>query len=422
MKRSIVVLVVLFTTIAGLYAAPAKGEALQKYVKDPYLFGYPDVAKLEKLISEGEDVNYVDNDGRTPLWNLINRALPQQLLGGLVTMTRIPDVREDAFIKKTAAVLLKWGANVNLTDKSSKASVLALALKAGYIDLAANIVDAGLDVNMVDNSDYNALLAASLYDYTGEVVEKIIKKGTDINYAGKKVKGINALQMAAWAGNLVNVKILVENAADINALNQERKSALNFAFGCLGGVNSAYEIAEYLLANGAIIDEVGENSVQGLQRAAVAANNLGNYMMLSEEGQKSLGKFLAFIQYPLAKKSEVDNSTTRPDENTMRWLLQSFLNAHYRPAKLSSSAVYGYRVKSMEVAKWGENGAVRLNVKAYALVERTIEAVQQVKSKDGKIVDIAYYYRLYSQVPVEDKVFDIRCLKNDFGEWYAATM
>jgi ankyrin repeat protein len=412
----------LIAIAAGIWAAPAKGEALQKYVKDLYLFGYPDSSKLEALISSGEDVNFVDGEGKTPLWNLINRVLPQQILGGLATFSRTPNIKEDEFVKKSATTLIKWGADVNLTDKATKTSVMELALKAGYIDLASSIVDAGLNVNMIDNSDYNALLAAALYDYTGEVLEKILAKGTDINYSGKKVKNMNSLQMSAWAGNFNNVRILVENNADINAVNQEKKSALNFAFGCLGGSDAAYEIAEYLLAKGAAIEQVGENSIQGLQRTAFAANNFGNYMMLSDDGLKSINNLLSFLQYSSTKKSEIDNSTVRPDDKTMNWLLISFLNATYKPAKIGSAAIYGYRIKSMEVAKWGEHGAVRLNVKAYALISNTKEGTQQIKTKEGKLVDIPYYYRLYKLVPVEDTTFDFRCLKNDFGEWYSAAM
>jgi ankyrin repeat protein len=425
MKRIMVALVLVVlsaTSVIGAYADQAKNDELQKYVKSPYILGFPHVDKLEKLIAEGADVNCQDNQGRTPLWNLINRVLPQNLLGGLVTVYKSPNINEDKFVKESAEVLLKHGANVNLVDKSTKQSVLRLALRAHYFELAEEIVNAGLDVNMVDNDDYNALIASATYDYTGDVVKAVVAKGPDINYAAKKLRGMTALQIAAYVGNFDAVATLVENGADINMLNSEKRSALNFAFSCAGDNSSAYEIAEYLFIHGAIMDDSGDNSVQGLQKAAMAANNFGNYLMLTEKGLDSLSTLLTFVQYPVIQRSEVDNSSLTPDEKTLRYLMQSFLNEYYVPRHGKNQVVYGYKVKSAKIVQVGNNGALRLNVKAYALLQETIEASQQAKDRDGKPTTIPYYYRRYQQVNIEDNLFEVRCLKNDFGEWYLTKM
>ncbi|HOV93836.1 MAG TPA: ankyrin repeat domain-containing protein [Spirochaetales bacterium] len=405
------------TSVAGVYADQAKNDELQKYVKSLYILGFPRPDKLEKLIADGADVNCQDNQGRTPLWNLINRVLPQNLLGGLVTLYKSPNINEDRFVKESADVLLKHGANVNLVDKSTKQSVLRLALRAHYFDLAEKIVNAGLDINMNDNDDYNALILAASYDYTGDVVRAVVSKGPDINYAAKKLRGMTALQVAALVGNYDAVVVLVENGADINMQNSEKRSALNFAFSCTGGNDAAYEIAEYLFIHGAVMDDSGDNSVQGLQKVAIANNNFGNYLMLNESGLASLSTLLTFVQYPVVQRSDVDNSSLTPDEKTLSYLMKSYLDQNYVPRHNRDQSVYGYRVKSVKIVQSGTNGALRLNVKAYALLQQTIEGSQQAKDRDGKPVSIPYYYRRYQQVNVDDMLFEVRCLKNDFDEW-----
>ena len=183
--------------------------------------------------------------------------------------------------------------------------------------------------------------------------------------------------------------------------------------------DAAYEIAEYLLLNGASIDTNGANSAASMQQSALKANNYACLWLLSPSGLSSINSLLKFRSVPTITSGEVDNSIAEPDDKTMKYLVA---RAIVKTGIFAGEKVEDFRVKDLEVVKEGKNGAVRVNLTAYALYAKVVKGSEAGKDSSGKSVDFPYYYRDYSVSLVTGHNYEFRTLKDDFDEWYATSM
>ncbi|HUX42843.1 MAG TPA: ankyrin repeat domain-containing protein [Rectinemataceae bacterium] len=438
MKKLFAALVLASVLVGSGFSETAKSDAVLSYLRSPALFVSINMVEIRfdgkdlladaatktiaDALANGADINAVDKDGKSALWILINMALPQSILPGFV-MTPSPDARRDEFIARNATMLIDKGIKLDLVDKATKSSALILAIKAGFNDLALKMIDKGADISLADKDGQNALRMACVYDTSGDVVSSLLNKGAKAAeaYAGPLFgyKGWTALHYAAAATNLAAVTILVQSGADVAALDGSKMSVLARAVSGTANSGDAYEIAEYLLFNGASIDANGVNSAASMQQSALKANNYACLWLLSPKGMASVNAFLKFRSVPTITADDVDNSIAKPDDKTMKYLVA---RAIVKAGTFSGKEVKDFRVKDLAVVKEGKNGAVRVNLTAYALYVKVVRGSETTKDSSGKDIDIPYYYRVYSVSAVTGHNYEFRTLKDDFDEWYATSM
>ncbi|XDD49448.1 ankyrin repeat domain-containing protein [Leptospira sp. WS92.C1] len=194
-SSKISVLILLFPLF--LFADPALDNEFLRAVQEG------DPKKTEILIQAGAAVDATDSRGKTALMIADHR----------------PEVAE---------VLIRAGANVNAQDKDGS-SVLLESL-SGL-----------LDVKVLDIDDL-------------AVPKRLIESGAKIEYLMKiagsdKMIPVSILNVAIRRGNLVLVKFLVDNHADVN-FDKGSPEEFPLFLACGAGVSPAnFSIVEYLLKN-----------------------------------------------------------------------------------------------------------------------------------------------------------------------------
>lgn len=110
-------------------------------------------------------------------------------------------------------VLVDKGVDVNLRDQK-KRTPLILAAYNGHTPVVDFLVGKGADVNARDSDGQTALMYASKRSFNGTAA-LLLEKGADVDTQSKK-RGINALMLAAVAGNEDLVRMLLDHGADTN--------------------------------------------------------------------------------------------------------------------------------------------------------------------------------------------------------------
>lgn len=136
----------------------------------------------------------------------------------------------------TILVLLKHGADTNIRDDFGK-TALFYAVNSGFLIRAVFgngtevnttylLLENGADVNIRDEHNRTALMYANV-----NTIPILLKYGADVNYVD--VLGDTPLHFFINNSMAREVKILVDNGADINALNKNNVKAVNLAIGKL---------------------------------------------------------------------------------------------------------------------------------------------------------------------------------------------
>jgi len=178
--------------------------------------------KVIELIKKGADVNAVCDDGfgSTPL---IQACFKKH--------------------KDIVKYLISKGANVN-AKLSTGQTALMLAIPS--VEIVKLLIENGADVNAKDRDGETALIESADFDY--EIVKMLIKKGVDID--AKNNKGVTALMNACtYFSNEKVVKILLNNKANVNAIDNYGRSALIEA-----SITGNKAIVKLLINNGADVN------------------------------------------------------------------------------------------------------------------------------------------------------------------------
>ncbi len=207
------------------------------------------------LIDREANVNQVDWYGRSPLWEAINvRNLyvhNSTFENGIDRAPFLPLI--DALLERGALVntrtketppfrhhLLAITGSLEWVDFTGQTPFLAAAL-AGDITVMKKLLRYGADPFIKTYGGTSALMAAAgvnwVYAQTWtegeesllEAVRICIDLGLSVNDANSM--GITALHGAANRGSTSIIKYLVENGADLNAQDNEGRSALSWARG-----------------------------------------------------------------------------------------------------------------------------------------------------------------------------------------------
>ncbi len=207
-----------------LWADPALDSEFLRSVQEG------DPKKTQLLIQAGASVDAADSRGKTALMLADHR----------------PEVAE---------VLIRAGANVNAQDKDGS-SVLMESLSGLF------------DVKVLDIDDL-------------AVPKRLIESGAKLEYLSKvdatKTLPVSILNVAIRHGNLVLVRFLVENQADVN-FDKGSPEEFPLFLACGAGLSSAnFPIVEFLLKNNAKADytsRLHDKSQDGKQIQAGVDNAL----------------------------------------------------------------------------------------------------------------------------------------------------
>lgn len=145
--------------------------------------------------------------------------------------------------------LIEHGAKINSTNVNGD-SALMLAARAGEVVVVEQLIENDASINIVNNANNSALIESIIsgehfpffcFFWNGffeincsfsciesdNVAEYLVQKGADVNFAGKD--GKTAAMWAASIGSEIVVQALIDNAANINAVDEKNNSALIYA-------------------------------------------------------------------------------------------------------------------------------------------------------------------------------------------------
>jgi cytochrome c len=146
---------------------------------------------------------------------------------------------------------LAAGANVNESD--GWATPLYYAIRRGQENAAKLLIARGADVNLTTESSGPPIHGA-VERKSGNLVKLLLASGANPNAV---FKAKSALYLAAAAGCLECVEALVEAGADVNALNEDRATAMHAA-----KLVGHHEISDYLAAHGAVTPKIASVSTR----------------------------------------------------------------------------------------------------------------------------------------------------------------
>ncbi|MDD5456115.1 MAG: ankyrin repeat domain-containing protein [Candidatus Margulisbacteria bacterium] len=178
------------------------------------------------LINAGADVNYRDNDKHTPLMFAIY-------------------YNQEKFVRD----LIKRGADIHARDREREKPVFTLAVEKGNMNIIKLLFSKGARVNDEDRVGWTALMTAAEQGNPA-LLNMLVKAGAKINHICKN--GWTPLFRAVFGGKIYNVRILLENKADVHL----GKSPLGSAV-----YHGHLDIIKILIKEGINVNVVDENSM-----------------------------------------------------------------------------------------------------------------------------------------------------------------
>ena len=187
--------------------------------------------------------------------------------------------------------LHKKGANLNVKDKNCDPALLNIFYgdSQGRYEIIEFLLKNGADINSVDNYGNTPLMNAVMargryivydsdeYKETLKIAKTLLKYGANVNLISQY--GYTALMEASGSGHYDAVKLLVENGAKINALNNRKETALNVAINKLGNkykTKGFYKIVAFLLENGADLTAKNRDDKNAIDLLKERAEELKN--------------------------------------------------------------------------------------------------------------------------------------------------
>lgn len=197
---------------------------------------YKGVSEIEKVLSEGVDINQQDKDGYTALiWACSYSS-------------------RDTY-RESARLLISKGADVNIQAKDGNAAIIEAAGNSSEIfDL---LLDSGADMNVKKEDGtgayYNCMVHLLLYgreitENDLELVRLLLANGANVDEApvSGELQGYTPLIFAVRENNLEIVKLLIENNTNVNIKNIDGDTPL-----LLAEKRGDDNMLEILIANGA---------------------------------------------------------------------------------------------------------------------------------------------------------------------------
>ena len=198
--------------------------ASSSFIKDMLLrsINDSDTSTAQLLIEKGADINFTDNNGKTPL----HLATCKNNLEVVQQLINLPSIR------------------INTMDNDGM-TPLHWASQCGYTDIVDYLISKGAIINIQNANGYTPFHVASFNGHLS-VVELLITKGTNINIHGNNDE--TPLHIASERGHLSVVEYLINKGANINAQDKYGNTPLHLA------AQSLKPSVELLVTNGADIN------------------------------------------------------------------------------------------------------------------------------------------------------------------------
>ena len=193
--------------------------------------GYGCKELVKAMVDSGTDVNKSNIAGYSPLTCAVENGdkecVSLILQAGAAVNYETPIVYAAARGQcEIVSLLLNQGAAVNYCDENG-CTALFRACAARHIECVKLLLDAGADVNIGDNYFTTPSIIASENGRV-EFLKQLVGFGADVN-ASECRYGDTSLLVAAWARSSECVDFLLENGADVNAVDNRGDSALVIA-------------------------------------------------------------------------------------------------------------------------------------------------------------------------------------------------
>ena len=217
-----------------------KTEREQLDFSDRIYMGWdPDETEsVAKLLENGDAVNTLDENNRTPLVYAVRRdseADVKMLLeyganinyGNKNVDCNYPII--EASIRnntKMVKMLVEKGADMNVRDFEENLTPLHFACGDGNEELVKFFLDKGVDVNSNTDDGPTALMTACINENTN-IVQMLIDNGANINW--KDSDGVTAINQASFREKPEIVSLLLDNGADANIKDRWGDTALTKA-------------------------------------------------------------------------------------------------------------------------------------------------------------------------------------------------
>ena len=209
-------------------AIPFSGSPLRRAVLEG------NQAEVERLLNLGEDVNAVDDNGKTPLYVAVEQDNPEM-----------------------AGLLLTWEAHLAV---SGRWDLLHVASVTNSIDMAGQLLDRGSDIEAYGDGYWKPLYGPLERNFpeflgrrwkmeAGAPHELIVTRSDGSRDVVSVTSAWRALHLAVAAGNIKMARLLLDRGADIEARNSLYLAPLQVAV-----VTGNTELAGLLLDQGADIE------------------------------------------------------------------------------------------------------------------------------------------------------------------------
>lgn len=281
---------------------------LKRILSIPVLVIQAFAESVLKIATRMENIQIVTDLLQNPRLTSLIRSSDEVLVGAvetsnaaLVRLLLRAGAKADQVVAKTveiARMLVEAGADVNaiITKYCHTSSgfglcpsghtALCAAVGRNDVNLARYLINAGANVNLPSKYCSSLLASAAYFNYT-ELVELLLDQGAPVNQVVRlefhRAKQ-TALQLAAHAGHLDCVRLLVEAGGDVNAPADHHDGWTALQAACLRG---HIEMVTFLLNRGAHVNDPGNfdhRFPQTVLTTAVEENHLKLVKLLLDAG------------------------------------------------------------------------------------------------------------------------------------------
>ena len=278
-----------------------KSDALLKKVSKG------DINAVQKLLSEGADVNYINDRGVFALYTacsngdtdmpallLKNKAQIDLKFNGWSSLMIASYGNHIAVVK----LLLKNNANVDLKSNNGS-SALHIASQNGHAEVVNLLLENGAKVDLQRNSGASSLFIASQNGHI-EVIKLLLENGAKVDL--QRNDGESSLYHASQKEHDEVVKLLLENKAKVDLQKNDGASSLHIA-----SMKGNVKISKLLLEYGTNIDLQNNDGYSSLMIACELGQTDVTQVMLDHDADTYLRNNKGQTALEIAKeKNHVD--------------------------------------------------------------------------------------------------------------------
>ncbi|WP_157150096.1 ankyrin repeat domain-containing protein [Brachyspira sp. SAP_772] len=283
-----------------------------------------------------------------------------------------------------AKALIDNGALVNLKANDGF-NALMEAVRTGNIEIAKLLIEHDSDIN-IKNKDGKTMIIIACEKGNEEIFNLLVENNADIN--AKSSWGASALIYASEKGNINIMKYLIDNGIDVNLKAYENgDTPLLWA---ISGENP-YEASKLLIENGADVNAVNNSGVA--PATILAASTPKVVKLLKDNGADLDTKFLDYYP-PIAIAAGAGNL------EIVKALVENGADVNYYPNDINYTAIFhAIDQHNYEVAEYLFKNGVDLNIKMKPdndygrSIKESYNVLEYAEAiKDKKMIDLVKKY------------------------------